>query len=96
MQAENVADIVTALTTNLAIAMKVYLAVTAALGIVISTVVDLAVFTAAHLLINSFHLLRTWSVRNNKPSAKRLVNNLYVIINASVLYANKNVRSWFQ
>lgn len=45
--------------TNLAFAMKVYLAVTAALGIVISAVVDLAVFTAAHLLINSFHLLRT-------------------------------------
>ena len=90
------ADVVATLMMNLAFAMKVYLAVTAALGIVISAVVDLAVFTAAHLLINSFHLLRTRSVRNEKSSAKRLVNNLYVIINASVLYANKNVRSWFQ
>lgn len=95
-QAKNVADVVATLMMNLAFAMKVYLAVTAALGIVISTVVDLAAFMAAHLLINSFHLLRTRSVRNEKSSAKRLVNNLYVIINASVLYANKNVRSWFQ
>ena len=61
--------------TNLAFAMKVYLAVTVALGIVISAVVDLAVFMAAHLLINSFHLLRTRSVRNEKSSAKRLVSN---------------------
>ena len=69
------ADVVATLMMNLAFAMKVYLTVTAALGIVISAVVDLAVFTAAHLLINSFHLLWTRSVRNNKPSAKRLVSN---------------------
>ena len=88
-QAKNVADVVATLMMNLVFASEVDL-------VVIAAVVDLAVFTAAHLLINSFHLLWTRSVRNNKPSAKRLVNNLYVIINASVLYANKNVRSWFQ
>ena len=46
--------------TNLAIAAARGLSVTAAVDlVVIAAVVDLAVFTAAHLLINSFHLLRT-------------------------------------